>query len=260
MLSVYAAVPGGPAYLARNPDHPHYAASTMKVAVLAALHRSGLDLDAKVPLRNAFPSALPGAPDYAIPPDLEVDAETWALLGRRVSLRRLARQMIAHSSDLATNTLLAHIGIDAVDEIWRLAGAGHSTTRRGIEDAAARAAGITNLVTAADLVRLLCWLPRPVLGELAHNRHRVDLAAGLPPGTRIAFKNGWITGVRHSAAVVLPEDAPPYALAVCYTGPLASGHAVADPAARVLARVSARVWSLRHTGRSASGVGEPATG
>lgn len=224
----------------------------MKIAVLAALHRSGVDLDTAVPLRNSFTSALRGAPPYGIEPDHEVDGETWALLGRRVSLRRLAELMVAHSSDLAANTLIAHVGVDAVDEIWRLAGAERSRTRRAIGDFAARRAGVTNLVTAADLVRLLCWLPRPVLERLTANTHRGDLAAGLPAGTWIAFKNGWISGVRHCAAVVRPDDAPPYAVAVCYTGPLASGEAVGDPAARLLARVSGRVWSLRHPQRNAA--------
>lgn len=73
----------------------------------------------------------------------------------------------------------------------------------------------------------------------------MDLAAGLPPGTRTACKNGWIDGVRNSVALVHPEDAAPYTLAVCYTGPLASGDDVVDPAARLLARISSQVWERR---------------
>ncbi|UGY92843.1 serine hydrolase [Streptomyces gobiensis] len=244
MLSVYAARLGADACVSRNADLPHYAASTMKVAVLAALYRSGLDLDAPVPVRNSFFSAVPG-PAYGIVPDWEIDPGTWRLVGERASLRWLARQMVVHSSDLAANHCLAHVGLDAVAEVWRLAGARHSSTRRGIQDFAARAAGVTNLVTAADLARLLCWLPGDLLELLAENAHRVDLAAGLPPGTWIAFKNGWVPGVRHSAGIVRPPDAPPYVIAVCYTGPLATGQATGDPAARLLARISATLWSHR---------------
>ncbi|WP_035792194.1 serine hydrolase [Kitasatospora mediocidica] len=247
MLSVYLAPLGAGPCFQREPDRPYYAASTMKVAVLAALYRSGLDLDTPVPVTNAFRSAAPvPAPSYGIPPDWETDAETWHLLGTRASLRRLARQMIVHSSNLATNTILDHVGFDAVNEVWRLAGALHSVTRRGIEDAAARAVGLTNLVTAADLARLVTWLPGELLELLAANVHDVDLAAGLPAGTPIAFKNGWITGIRHSVGVVRPPDSPAYVIAVCYAGPLANGDATGDPAARVLARVSAGVWSRRH--------------
>lgn len=84
-----------------------------------------------------------------------------------------------------------------------------------------------------------------MLALLERNAFRVDLAAGLPPGTRIAFKNGWVPGARHSVGLVHPEDCPPYLIAVCYTGPLASGEDRTDPAARLLARVSAAVWERR---------------
>ncbi|NLU67424.1 serine hydrolase [Streptomyces sp. HNM0574] len=252
MLSVYAGPLNGDGDTSahrvwqRHPDHPYYAASTMKVTVLAALHRSPYVPDRQVELRNEFTSAVP-SPPYAIPADLAAeDPGTWRMLGRPVTLRWLARRMIGHSSDLATNALLELLGCAAAQEIWRLAGARHSTVRRGIEDAAAREAGVTNLVTAADLARLLRWLPAELLGPLAANVHRVDLAAGLPPGTRIAFKNGWVTGIRHSAGIVFPHDAPPYVLSVCYAGPLANGRATGDPAARLLARISARAWAHRH--------------
>lgn len=241
MLSIYVAPLDGRPCLLREPDRPYYAASTAKVAVLAALYRSGLDLDASVPVVNSFTSAVPGPP-YRITPDQETDAETWRLLGGRTSLHLLARQMIVHSSNLATNLILERVGFAAVNEVWRLAGARRSGTHRGIQDSAARTAGVTNLVTAADLARLLCWLPPEQLDLLAANIHRVDLAAGLPPGTRIAFKNGWIDGIRHSAGIIHPDDAPPYVIAACYQGPLANGDATADPAARLLARISARVW------------------
>lgn len=245
MLSVYVAPLGAGPCFHREPDRTYYAASTMKVAVLAALYRSGLDLDTPVPITNSFRSAVP-APSYGIPPDWETDAETWHLLGDRASLRWLARQMIAHSSNLATNTILDHVGFDAVNEIWRLAGARHSVTNRGIEDATARAAGVTNLVTVADLARLVTWLPDELLELLTANVHGVDLAAGLPAGTPIAFKNGWIRGIRHSVGLVRPPDSPAYVIAICYAGPLATGDADDDPAARVLARLSTAVWSRRH--------------
>ncbi|GAB7029277.1 serine hydrolase [Streptomyces sp. NPDC021749] len=253
---MYAARLGAEPCVSRGPDQRYYAASTMKIAVLAALCRSGLDLDAPVLVENCFTSAVPG-PAYRLPPDREVDAGTWRMLGRRVPLRWLAERMVQHSSDLATNICLAQVGVEAVAEVWRLAGARHSVTRRGIEDAGARAAGVTNLVTAADLVRLLCWLPSEQLELLAGNVHREDLAAGLPDGTWVAFKNGWVRGVRHSAGIVRPPDAAPYAVAICYAGPLASGEAFGDPAARMLARVSARLWERRHDLVTVRATGSP---
>ncbi|MGK5636984.1 serine hydrolase [Streptomyces sp. URMC 126] len=245
MLSLVVASQGRPPAVERNADAVHYAASTMKVAVLAALHRSGTDLDRPVPVVNRFASAAGGG-TYADDPAEDGDPLPWQRLGGTAPLRWLAERMVTHSSNLATNLCLAEVGYAAVAEVWRRAGAAHSVVRRGIEDHPARAAGLQNLVTARDLAALLDSLEPEVLALLEHNAHGVDLAAGLPPGTRLAGKNGWITGLRHSAAVVYPPDTPPYTIAVCYTGPLGSGDDVDDPAARLLARISAGVWRSRH--------------
>lgn len=246
LLSVYVApaVGAGPS-VTLAPDSPHDAASTMKIAVLAALYRSDLDLDAPVPVLNTFDSAVPGH-TFSNSIDMDYDPEPWQRVGGRASLRWLAERMITHSSNLATNVCLVHVGLTAVAEVWRSAGAEHAVSGRLIEDYAAQRAGITNIVTAADLARLLLWLRPDELDLLTRNTVRVDLAAGLPSGTRIAFKNGWFPSLRHSAGLVWPDDAPPYVIAVCYTGPLATGDALRDPAATLLARISARIWAQRH--------------
>ena len=150
---------GGPPTYTRRADATHYAASTMKVGVLVALHRAAaagrIDLDASVTVHNRHRSAVPGAPDFANTPEEDSDTETWTHLGSAVPLRWLARRMIVRSGNLATNLCLAAVGQPAVEEVWALAGARHSVTGRGIEDAAAREAGLDNRVTAADLAALL---------------------------------------------------------------------------------------------------------
>lgn len=263
-VSVYVGRLADPPAYARLPRHPHYAASTMKVAVLAALHRAAdagtVDLDAPVPVRDTFASACPGATTFSCSRDYDNDPAVWARLGREAPLRWLARRMIIQSSNLATNLVIAEVGLPAVADVWRRAGAQHSVTRRGIEDFAARDAGLDNLVTAADLAALLtavvtgtlaspaaCAEMRDVL--LAQER-REDLPAGLPPGTRIAHKNGWVRGVRHGAGVVFPDDAPPYAVVVCTSvdaGPRDRDGRDHDAAARqLIARVSRAAWTARH--------------
>ncbi|WP_446215954.1 serine hydrolase [Micromonospora sp. IBHARD004] len=253
----------------RLPDATHYAASTMKVAVLVALHRAAeagtLDLDTPIPVRNEFDSALPGVPRFACAQHYDNDDAVWDRVGGTAPLRWLAERMIVRSSNLATNIVLSQVGLPAAARAWALAGARHSVTGRGIEDFAARDAGITNLVTAGDLAALLGGLavgadrPGPLaapascaamLDVLFAQEHREDLAAGLPEGTRIAHKNGWVRGVRHGAGVVFPADAPPYAIVVCTTTDLAdggpSGEEIEDDACRLIATVSARVWDARH--------------
>jgi beta-lactamase class A len=252
MLSVVVAPWGSEPVFARAPDAVHQAASTMKVAVLAALWRSGTDLDARVAVENRFRSAAGG--EFGNRQDEDSDPLPWQWLGGTAPLRRLAERMITHSSNLATNLCLAQLDPGAVAQVWARAGATHSASPRGTEDWAAREAGVNNVTTARDLVRLLQSLDGEpeLLAVLERNAFRVDLAAGLPPGTRIASKNGWLPaagrlpGTRSSVGLVHPGDCPPYLIAVCYTGPLASGDGVADPAARLLARISAGVWERRH--------------
>ncbi len=296
---VLAAVPGTvsvwcapvaahlPAY-ARLEHVPHYAASTMKLAVLVAAYRAHeagrLDLDEPVPVVNRFRSALTGAPEFALSAGADADPEVWARLSGTASLRWLAERMIDTSSNLATDLVLAHLGIEPVAEVLRLVGAADSRICRGIDDAAARQAGITNEVSAADLAGLLSaiWAgtrpdrapaggspdrlgappPGPATGPppagpdscramlaiLLEQRHREDLASGLPPGTRIAHKNGWVRGVRHGAALVFPPDTDPYALVVCATTPLAGRrdrHGY-DEGCRLLATIAAASWADRH--------------
>ncbi|MGN9775743.1 serine hydrolase [Micromonospora sp. H33] len=253
----------------RHPQATHYAASTMKVAVLVALHRAAeagrLDLDSPVPVRNEFDSALPGAIRFSCAQHYDNDDAVWARVGGTATLRWLAERMIVRSSNLATNLVVDHVGLPALADVWARAGARHSVTGRGIEDFAARDAGITNLVTAADLAALLGGLARgaarpgplaapescvAMLDTLAAQEHREDLAAGLPEGTRIALKNGWVRGVRHGAGVVYPDDAPPYVIVVCTTTDLADGgpggEEVEDDACRLIADISTVVWNARH--------------
>ncbi|MGC4805902.1 serine hydrolase [Micromonospora sp. DT233] len=269
-ISAYAGRLDAAASWTRHPDATHYAASTMKVAVLLALHRAAeagtLDLTARVEVRNEFDSARPDAPRFGCTQHDDNDDAVWDRIGHDAPLRWLAQRMIVRSSNLATNLCLQHVGLPAVAEAWALAGARHSVTGRGIEDFAAREAGITNLVTAADLAALLGGLatgatrPGPLaspaacatmLDVLLAQEFRDDLAVGLPDGVRIAHKNGWVRGVRHSVGVIYPPDAPPYVLAVCTTTGLADGGVdgdgrTPDDACAVLADISARVWAARH--------------
>ncbi|MGZ8455899.1 MAG: serine hydrolase, partial [Gemmatirosa sp.] len=57
-----------------------------------------------------------------------------------------------------------------------------------------------------------------MLDILAAQEHNEEIPAGLPPGTRVAHKTGWITGVLHDAAIVYPAGRPPYVLVVLTRG------------------------------------------
>jgi beta-lactamase class A len=241
-----------PAY-DRNPEVTHYAASTMKTAVMAAVYRlaeaGSLDLDAEVPVHDDFASAT-GTGRYHSSAGYDNDPEPWERLGHTAPLRWLVRRMIVRSSNLATNLVLERTGFDAVAEVWRAAGALHSTVGRGIQDYGAQDAGLTNLVTAADLAGLITGIaterlagPRScqeMLDVLHAQEVVVDVVAGLPPGTRVAHKNGWVEGIRHSSALIEPDDAPPYVFVTCVSAPVTK-----DEGCAVVAKVAAASWADR---------------
>jgi len=253
-VSIWFGRPGrSPAYT-RNARAEHYAASTMKVAVMAAAYRQAevgdLDLDTEVTVHDDFASAT-GTERFRCSEDYDGDPEPWRRLGEKVPLRWLVRRMIVRSSNLATNLVLERTGIPAADEVWRSIGAHASVVTRGIEDYAARDAGLSNIVTASDLAALLDALQagrlagpdatREMLEILLAQEVKVDVVRGLPPGTRVAHKNGWVEGIRHSAALVLPEDAPPFLLVTCITATM-SDRTGCD----LVAKVASAAWHDRH--------------
>ena len=250
LVSVWCGPTAGPPTYQRHPDATHYAASTMKVAVLAALYAGGHDLDQEITVHNEFAGVT--GDTYGLQRRHDEDDDVWRRLGRTATLGWLAARMVTYSSNLATNLVLEQVGLPTVDAVWRAVGAGTSTVRRGLGDTAAADAGITNTVTAEDLGRLFAAIARgelagsdEMLATLLDQRRTEDLAAGLPAGTRVAHKNGWIMGVRHGAGVVFPGDAPPFVLAVCLTTPWAINR-TDDKACQIVSEIAGAAWADRH--------------
>lgn len=240
-VSVWLGEPGWAATYAHAADRIHYAASTMKLPLLVAAHRrhdrGELDLDAEVDVHNEHRSAYDGSP-FAIEQIDDQDDETWAMIGSRATLRDLARHAVVKSGNLATNLLLQHVGVEEVAAVLRDAGCSSATTvTRGIGDLAARDAGLDNLVTAADLALVIGAVTPDVERVLAAQEHREQIPAGLPEGTYVANKTGWVDGVAHDVALVRPEHHPAYVLVICHTGDEDEDALYAANAA-----VSAAIW------------------
>ena len=251
-VSVWYGPVGGPARFTRDPQHTHYAASTMKVAVMAAAYRldqaGALDLDSAVPVHDDFTSVADGT--FRNDPDYDNDPEPWTLLGGWASLRWLIRRMIVKSSNLATNLVLEQVGLDPVAGVLTDVGARDSVVARGIEDYSAAQQGVSNLVTAADLAMLLAAIRQgrvagteadaSMFEVLLAQEQVEDVVRGLPPGTTVAHKNGWVDGIRHSVALVVPSDAPEFVLATCSTSSLDE-----EGGKKLVAEVAAAAWSDR---------------
>lgn len=219
--------------MAHRADQQHYAASTMKLALVIAAYRLAdageLDLDDSVMICNEFISAT-GTARFSIDCGEDSDAEPWRRIGSSVALRWLCHRTIVRSSNLATNLVLARVGVRAVADTLAHLGATHSVVSRGIEDAPAREAGLDNLVTAADLGLTLQALAadraasapacREILSVLGAQQINDALPAGLPPGIRVAHKSGWVERVSHDAGIVCPSDGAPFVFAMCTTSDL----------------------------------------
>ena len=232
-FSVWAGPLDGPAVLAHREHLQHYAASTMKVALVTAAYRRSdagtLDLDKIVTIHDDFDSVFPGR-RFAMDRTEDGDDQTWKRMGQDVAMRWLANRAIVRSGNLATNLLLEAVGLDAVKETLEVIGTTDTVVTRGIEDTAGRDAGHHNLVTAADLALTLQGLAarrvaRPesckeILATLAAQQINDAIPMGLPPGTKVAHKSGWVEGVSHDAAIVYPTDTSPYLLVVCTTSTL----------------------------------------
>lgn len=245
-FSVWHGPVAGDPWFVHNEHERHYAASTMKLALVmaafAADGRGAIDLDGLVEVRNDFRSAADGSA-FAMDPAYDSDPQPWLRVGGSVSLRWLAYRAIVRSSNLATNLLLDSVGTRAIGQLLTDVGATGSIVQRGIEDGAARAAGLDNLVTAADLALELQALHRgKLLGDAASQElisvlraQQVNdaIPAGLPSGTAIGHKSGWVDGVVHDAAIVDVGSDRPFVLVVCTTSALAKSEAtglIADAA------------------------------
>jgi beta-lactamase class A len=194
----------GTTWWERDADEPVLAASLMKVPVaMAALP---LDLEAKVSVHPDFDSVVAGE-RFELDEDGDQDPDTWAEVGGTQTLRELRRRSIVLSGNLATNLVMEQTGVAAVTDVM-------PQVRRMISDQPATDAGIVNAASASEWGRILGRVPAEVEDVMRGQTYRDGIPAGLPPGTPIANKTGWIDDHTHDMAIVRPEGGTPFALVV----------------------------------------------
>jgi len=213
--------------LALDPDVSFHAASTMKVPVMIELFRRvdarTLALGSTLKLDNTFASIVDGSP-YTLDAGSDSDSLLYTKVGTPVSLQELNDRMITRSSNLATNAIIQLLDPKVVNATAHALGASRIEVRRGVEDGKAFQAGLNNTTTARDLGVLLSGIERGSVASrascdamkdvLMRQEFNDEIPAGLPPGTPVAHKTGWITGTLHDAAVVYPKGRGPYVLVV----------------------------------------------
>jgi beta-lactamase class A len=240
-----------------------HAASTMKIPVMIQLYRDRdaglLSLDDSITVTNTFRSIVDSSP-YALDPADDSDSSLYKRVGQLVPIRTLIELMETVSSNLATNLLITRVDARRANATAHMLGADSIMVLRGVEDEKAYRAGRNNTTTARDLGVLLAGVAqnraaspascREMLAILARQHFNEGIPAGLPAGTTVYHKTGWINQVvYHDAAVVEPAGGRPYVLVV-----LTAGIQKADDAHALVRDISRVVFEARHadqtTGRS----------
>lgn len=209
-------------------------ASSIKVAVLAALYRQAQD--GKLKLNDLYTvQASDMVPDSSVMLGLTPGIT-------RITNRDLATMMVAVSDNSATNVLIDHVGMDTVNALMDQFGLTHTRLRRKMMDLKAAAEGRENISTPREMMTLFESLYR---GKVL-NREMTDdffkvlstpkqsfIPRDLPDDLRIANKPGELEAVRNDSGIVFAQNRP-YVICVMTTY-LHSERAGEDAIARISA-------------------------
>ena len=234
-----------------NGERWFHAASTIKVPILlgvfAAIDRGELLPHSRVHVRNRFLSVVENIP-FRVESGRDSNSAVHNAIGKMMRVDELAYHMITTSSNLATNLLLGVIGPDAVNQTLKALHVDKGIEpRRGVEDELAFEKGISNMVTADGLLRILVMLSEGKAFSPALSRRMMDILHGqefnqgiparLPKGARVAHKTGEISTVAHDAGVVYLPKRKPYVLVILTEwDPAASGRS------RTIATISHTIY------------------
>jgi beta-lactamase class A len=210
-----------------NEKDVFHAASTMKTPVMIEVYKQAaegnFELNDSIPIINEFRSILDGSL-YSM--DLGVDSqeELYKQIGQKTTIYELMYQMIIKSSNLATNILIEEVDAKKVTQTMRSLGAADIEVLRGVEDQKAYDAGMSNTVTAFDLMVIMEAIARgkAVSSEASSQMVKIlsdqffkDLIPKyLPEGVKVAHKTGSITGVQHDSAIVELPNGNRYVLVI----------------------------------------------
>lgn len=165
----------------------------------------------------------------AVTPEVQVGGAgplEHAAIGSRLSLLELIELMITESDNTATNILIDLLGMASVNRLVKRFGCPDTLLARRMMDFTARAAGIDNFTSPADMNCLLgrilarqCISPdsdAAMLAILLRQTDKCKLPLYLPSDIGVANKTGELDGVEHDAGIILSQ--PPYILTIMTDG------------------------------------------
>lgn len=230
-FAVYAARSGQAPDVCLNCDDLINAASTMKLFVLdtayEAFTKGTLHPEDTIVVHNHFHS-LVGKGSFALEQKEDSYDPLYAQAGKPVPVSELLRVMIQYSSNLATNLMIEKLGVLPIRSVVKAQGLNGIVFGRMIEDFDANDQGIRNQVSARGLGDFLQKLDSGQIVGKAQSQSMIQIMLGqkfndiippgLPAGTPVAHKTGWVDGVRNDAAIVTLPDGKRYILVVLTSG------------------------------------------
>ena len=234
-----------------------HAASTMKTPVMIEVYRQAaagkLSLQDSIPVKNEFKS-IADSSVYVLNPANDSQQELYKLTGKKLPLSELVYQMIIASSNLATNLIIERVDAKNVTASMRGLGANDIQVLRGVEDQKAFDQGLSNTVTAYDLMLIYKAMAAGKIVDrkscddmiriLLDQEHNTLIPALLPPEVKVGHKTGNITGVLHDSGIVFLPDGRKYVLVI-----LSKNLTDEEAATSAMAKASEIIYRYMASGR-----------
>lgn len=228
-------------------------ASLMKVFVglqyLQLIEKGKIDVSVPVKLKNSFRSKFDNSL-FELSPEIDSDPDLYNKIGSEINAMELIERMITRSSNLSTNNLFELIEKQSnIDDLLKETGVSNTRIIRGVEDQKAFDAGITNVTTAADMVKVLEYIHAGVLNNdiyitqlyyfLLKQQHNSIIPLHLPKNLLIAHKTGNLSASIHDAAIISSPEGVGYILVI-----LSKNLQNKEKATAVFAKVSEVLYSF----------------
>lgn len=214
-----------------NGQLSYHAASTMKTPVLIEAYKQAATrrfaLTDSILIHNCFKSIVDSS-IYSLNSTDDSEPGLYSKIGSKVPIKELLYQMIINSSNLATNLVIELVGAQNVTQTMRSMGAKNTHVLRGVEDNKAYQKGLSNTLTAYDLMQIFTRIAQgkavsneaseQMVSILLDQKFNEIIPAKLPADVKVAHKTGWITGVRHDSGIVYLPDGKKYVLVLLSKG------------------------------------------
>ncbi|MGK7396201.1 MAG: serine hydrolase [Candidatus Cyclobacteriaceae bacterium M3_2C_046] len=208
-----------------NEKETVHAASTMKTPVMIEVYKQAeqgrFSLNDSILIKNQFKSIVDSS-EYSLEVSRDGGEKLYDLMDQERPIKDLMIDMIIHSSNLATNLIIEKVGAKNVTATMRQLGAPDILVLRGVEDMKAYQAGLSNITTAYDLMKIFDVIAKlEVVSETAsqemidillqqHDREMIP--AKLPEAVKVAHKTGELSNVRHDSGIIITPGGDKYVL------------------------------------------------